>query len=185
MNSSIKEAVKEMMSKIAERIPNKHKKEPVNAYIAGGIAIYYYTASRVSKDVDALIDRDVSIPSKLKVIWINDGEIEELLFDHTYTDTLGIMHEDYMKRAIHQFTIDDKFRVYTLAPEDLIISKLSRFGEQDQEDIKSIITNDLVNKNEFEALARDAIKVAATGRPKTLLLNLQLTLDIFDEYNCI
>ncbi len=180
MPTSLEDAVKEMMKKIRERIPAK--KECVNVYITGGIAIYFHTASRVSKDLDAIIDQDIAIPSKLKVIWMNkEGHFEELAYDHNYTPTLGIMHEDYDKRAIHLFTIDTKLKVYILAPEDLVISKLSRFGEQDQEDIKRIIQNDLIRKNSLERLAKDAINVAGAGRPETLQLHLSLVLEMFDE----
>lgn len=56
MNTSLKEAVNEMMEKISEKIPAK--RNSVNVYITGGIAIYFHTASRVSKDLDAIIDQD-------------------------------------------------------------------------------------------------------------------------------
>ncbi len=181
MNTSLKEAVKEMMEKISQKIPAK--RNSVNVYITGGIAIYFHTASRVSKDLDAIIDQDITIPSKLKVIWLNEeGHFEELVYDHNYTPTLGIMHEDYDKRAIHLFTTSDKkLHVYLLSPEDLIISKLSRFGEQDQEDIKRIIQNDLVKKEEIKSLATDAINVAGAGRPETLKLHLELILEMFND----
>jgi len=181
VNLTLEDAVKEMMGKLAKRIPAKHKKEPVNLYIAGGIAIYFHTASRVSKDVDAIIDKDIDIPRKLSVLWLNEnGEFEELEFDKNYTDTLGIMHEDYDKRAIHKFTIDSRLKVHVLSPIDLIISKLARFVEQDQQDIKSIIINDLVDKKELEILTKDAIKVRSSGRAETLELHLDLVLKMFD-----
>lgn len=182
MNTSLKDAVIEMMEIIGNKIPAKHKKEPVNLYITGGIAIYFHTASRVSKDLDAILDRGVDIPKKLKVIWLNkEGSFEELAYDHNYTPTLGIMHDDYDKRAIHLFSIDEKLKVYILSPEDLIISKLARFVEQDQDDIKSILNSNLVKKDKFEPLARDAISVAGSGRPQTLNLHLELILEMFDE----
>lgn len=181
MNLTIEDAIQEMMEKLAKRIPAEHKKQPVNLYIVGGIAIYFHTASRVSKDVDAIIDRSIDIPRKLSVLWLNEnGEFEELEFDKNYTDTLGIMHEDYDKRAIYKFTIASKLKVHILSPVDLIISKLARFVEQDQQDIKSIIKNDLVNKNELEKLARDAIEVSGSGRKETLELHLDLALEMFD-----
>lgn len=102
-------------------------KNPANLYISGGIAIHFHTASHVSKDLDAIIDKNISIPSKLKVIWQNEqGEFEELSYDHNYSPTLGLMHEDFDKRAIYQFSIDEKLNVYLLDPIDLIISKLSQ-----------------------------------------------------------
>ena len=92
------------------------------------------------------------------------------------------MHEDFDKRAIYQFSINEKLNVFLLDPIDLIISKLSRFGEQDQEDIRRIIQNDLVKKEDLVILANDAIAIASAGRPETLKLNLDLILEMFDEY---
>ncbi len=169
------------MGKLAKRVPAIHKKEPINLYIAGGIAIYFHTASRVSKDVDAIIDGDIDIPRKLSVLWLNEnGEFEELEFDKNYSDTLGIVHEDYDKRAIHKFTIDSRLKVHVLSSLDLVISKLARFVEQDQQNIRSIIINDLADKEELEILARDAIKVRSSGRVETLELHLDLVLEMFD-----
>ena len=183
MNTSLKDAVKEMVEIIGAKLPSKYKKKPVNLYISEGIAIHFHTASRVSKDLDAIIDKNISIPSKLKVIWQNEqGEFEELSYDHNYSPTLGLMHEDFDKRAIYQFSIDEKLNVFLLDPIDLIISKLSRFGEQDQEDIRRIIQNDLVKKEDLVILANDAIAIASAGRPETLKLNLDLILEMFDEY---
>lgn len=180
MNTSLINAVKEMMEKISKNA--KSKKLPVNVYITGGIAIHFHTASRVSKDLDAIFDQNIHIPSKLTVLWQNEhGEFEELAYDYTYSPTLGLMHEDYDRRAIFKFSIENKLNVYILDPVDLMISKLSRFGEQDQEDIKRIIQNDLVNKIEFEKLATDAISIASAGRPETLKLHLELALDMFEE----
>ena len=86
MNTSLKDAVKEMVEIIGAKLPSKYKKDPVNLYISGGIAIHFHTASRVSKDLDAIIDKNISIPSKLKVIWQNEqGEFEELSYDHNYS----------------------------------------------------------------------------------------------------
>jgi len=54
MNTSLINAVKEMMEKISKNA--KSKKLPVNVYSTGGIAIHFHTASRVSKDLDAIFD---------------------------------------------------------------------------------------------------------------------------------
>lgn len=179
---TIKDAIKEMMQIISKKIPDEHKRYPVDLFIAGGIAVNYYTASRMSKDIDAIISRRVEIPANLSVIWFNDkGEISELKYDHHYTPTLGIMHENYRSRAYLQYVIDDKLNVYVLSPEDLIISKLVRFGEQDQEDIKALIDNDLVDKKILEVLAKEAINDAIGVRVKTLELNLELTLEMFES----
>jgi len=83
----------------------------------------------------------VKIPEDLFVVWLNEesGMLEQVHYDYNYNSTFGLLHEDYEDRAIHMITIDEKFEISLLSPEDLIISKLIRFAQNDEEDIKSII----------------------------------------------
>ena len=45
------------------------------------------------------------------------------------------MHEDYVDRAKLYKIIDDKFEVYVLSPIDLVISKILRFSDNDEQNI--------------------------------------------------
>ena len=56
------------------------------------------------------------------------------------------MHEDYVDRAKLYKIIDDKFEVYVLSPIDLVISKILRFSDNDEQDIKGLIQRKLVDK---------------------------------------
>ncbi len=55
--------------------------------------------------------------------------------------------------------IEEKFDIYLFAPEDLIISKISRFAQNNEEDIQNIINTGKVNKERVYELADDAIRV--------------------------
>lgn len=46
-------------------------------------------------------------------------------------------------------TIDEKFEINLLSPVDLIISKLTRFAQNDEEDIANIIKTGKVDKDEL------------------------------------
>ncbi|MEA1954383.1 MAG: hypothetical protein U9O24_08340, partial [Campylobacterota bacterium] len=62
---SFKEAIIEMMGEIAKQIPDSHKQTPVKAYLTGGGAVHYYCNSRVSDDVDLIMQYTVKIPEDL------------------------------------------------------------------------------------------------------------------------
>ena len=64
---SFKEAIIEMMKQIAKEIPDSHKKVPVKAYLTGGGAVHYYCNSRVSDDIDLIMQFSVKIPENLSL----------------------------------------------------------------------------------------------------------------------
>lgn len=178
--TSFKEAIIEMMQEIAKQIPDSHKQTPVKAYLTGGGAVHYYCNSRVSDDVDLIMQYTVKIPEDLFVVWLNEeGSLEQVHYDYTYNSTFGLLHEDYEDRAVHMITIDDKFEINLLSPEDLIISKLVRFAQNDEEDIQNIINTGKVDKELLYELAKDAISVGV-GFPKNFVeINLEQTMEMF------
>lgn len=178
---SFRDAIVEMMRQIAKEIPDAHKHMPVKAYLTGGAAVHYYSNSRVSDDVDLIMPFAVKIPENLFVVWMNDeGLLEQVHYGYTYNSTFGLLHEDYEDRAIHMVTIDDKFAIYLLSPEDLIISKLIRFAQNDEEDIQNIIATGRVNRDLLYELATDAISVGVGFQKKFVETNLSLVMEMFD-----
>jgi len=179
---SFKEAIIEMMAKIAKQIPDSHKQTPVKAYLTGGGAVHYYCNSRVSDDVDLIMQYTVKIPEDLFVVWLNDeGTLEQVHYDHTYNSTFGLLHEDYEDRAVHMITIDEKFEINLLSPVDLIISKLTRFAQNDEADIVNIIKTGKVDKDELFKLATDAINVGVGFQKSFVEINLQHTMEMFGD----
>ena len=115
----------------------------------------------------------VKIPEDLFVVWLNEeGSLEQVHYDHTYNSTFGLLHEDYEDSAVHMITIDDKFEINLLSPVDLIISKLTRFAQNDEEDIANIIKTGKVDKDELYALATDAINVGVGFQKNFVQINL-------------
>ena len=177
---SFKDAIIEMMEQIAKEIPDSHKKVPVKAYLTGGGAVHYYCNSRVSDDIDLIMQFSVNIPENPFVVWMNEeGMLEQVHYDHTYNSTFGLLHEDYEDRAVHMITIDDKFEIYLLSPEDLIISKLIRFAQNDEEDIRNIIATGRVDKDLLYVLATDAIDVGVGFQRKFVKINLEEVMEMF------
>ena len=176
-----KKAIDELLIEIAKKIPQEHVKYPIKAYIVGGVANYLYTQARVSDDIDMIISHRIDLPRNLFVVYLKNDSFEKLTFDDNYTDTLGLMHEDYVDRANLYKTIDDKFEVYILSPIDLVISKLLRLSDNDEQDIKGLIQRGLVNKEKLIELANDAINVGVGFNPSTAKHNLTLVLEHFLE----
>ena len=180
--TSFKDAIIEMMGQIAKQIPDSHKQTPVKAYLTGGGAVHYYCNSRVSDDVDLIMQYTVKIPEDLFVIWQNDeGTLEQVHYDYTYNSTFGLLHEDYEDRAVHMITIDEKFEINLLSPVDLIISKLTRFAQNDEEDIANIIKTGKVDKDELFELATDAINVGVGFQKNFVEINLQHVMEMFED----
>ncbi|PHS35876.1 MAG: hypothetical protein COB07_12890 [Sulfurovum sp.] len=180
---SFAEAIMQMMEEIAKCIPDEHKQAPVKSYLTGGGAVHFYCNKRVSDDVDIIMQYAVTVPDDLFVVWLNeDGILEEVHYDHTYNSTLGLLQEDYEDRATHLATISDKFEINLLSPEDLIISKLVRFASKDEEDISNIIQTGKVSKERLYELAEDAINVGVGFQKNFVEINLDIVMDICNQY---
>jgi hypothetical protein len=178
--TSFKDAIIEMMQEIAKAIPDSHKQTPVKAYLTGGGAVHYYCNSRVSDDVDLIMQYTVKIPEDLFVVWLNEeGTLEQVHYDYTYNSTFGLLHEEYEDRAVHMITIEEKFEIYLLSPEDLIISKLIRFAQNDEEDIQNIIKTGKVDKKLLYELAKDAIRVGVGFQKNHVEINLEQVMEMF------
>jgi hypothetical protein len=134
---------------------------PIRMYIAGGAALHLLTGARVSADVDAVFSKRILFNEEIEVSYRDpDGRARLLYLDRNYNDTLGLLHEDAQKdsRPIDIPGIDKKLiDVRLLAPIDLAVSKLSRFSDQDREDIlllarEGLIDSALLRKRAEEAL---------------------------------
>ena len=181
LSKNFKEAVFQIMEKISYEIPDSHKKFPVNAYIVGGAAVHFHTNSRVSNDVDSILSNAVRLPEDLIVPWIDkEGNVKQLSYDYTYNSSFGLMHEDYDRRAIFIKTINEKLNIYILDPLDLIISKIARFSDSDEDDIRALIKMKDIDRTELYNLASDAISVGI-GFPKSITIHLDWVMEIFDE----
>jgi hypothetical protein len=124
----------------------------------------------------------VKIPEDLFVVWLNEeGTLEQVHYDYTYNNnsTFGLLHEDYEDRAVHMITIEDKFEIYLLSPEDLIISKLIRFAQNDEEDIQNIIKTGKVDKKLLYELTKDAISVGVGFQKNHVEINLEQVMEMF------
>ena len=150
------QAFAELMSRIEAGLGG-YKGPAVPVYVAGGAASHIYTGSRLSADVDATLGRRLLLPDDLQVLYkAEDGKNRTLYFDRQYNDTLGLMHEEAHADSV---SIDvpgvnrKRLDVRLLAPVDLAVSKLGRYADPDQEDIKALARAGLLEPGQLRKRA--------------------------------
>lgn len=146
---------------------------PMNVYLAGGMAVHLYTASRVTTDVDAEFAGRVLLPQDLLVdVTLEDGTPQVVYLDTNYNSTFALMHEDYQLDAIPAEFGLQQLQLFVLSPTDLAVSKIARFGDIDKQDIQALVANGLTTLAAIELRALQALG-GYVGRPEGLLLNLR------------
>jgi plasmid stabilization system protein ParE len=138
-----------------------HSAEAVRMIVAGGAAQHFYTAARVSVDIDATLSKRMILPPDLDVPFLDaDGSPRVLYFDRQYNDTFALMHEDADadSRPLALPGIDaNVIDVRLLAPVDLAVYKISRFAEHDQADIAALARAGLIDAASVLARAEEAV----------------------------
>jgi hypothetical protein len=163
-----------IMSRIDRALGPKRPAEPVVACVAGGAALHFYTRLRVSKDIDAtLMARVLLDPNDLQVAYADaDGHARLLYFDTQYNDSFALLHHEAYDDALPialQGVDPRRLNVKLLTPLDLAVSKLSRFSEQDQLDIRALARERLIGAAQLRRRAEEALPdyVGNLGRTKT------------------
>ena len=155
-------AFAEVLSRIQQTLVGSRPEIfPIQMYVAGGAALHLLTGARVSEDVDAVFSKRVLFSEEIEVSYRDpDGRARLLYLDRNYNDTLGLLHEDAHKdaRPIDIPGIDKKLiDVRVLAPIDLAVSKLSRFSDQDREDILLLARERLIASASLRKRAEQAL----------------------------
>ena len=176
------DAIRRLAAKIEASLPQVE--EPVKMVVAGGAAVHYYTAYRVSADVDAVFSKRLLLPDDLEVVWKDeDGKPRLLYLDKQYNDTFALMHEDSVSDAIPCAELNAgkrKIHVYFLSPVDLAVSKLSRYEAVDQEDIRALAARGLVSAAAVRARAEEALG-AYVGEMSRIKTSIKLACKMIDE----
>jgi hypothetical protein len=155
-------AFAEVLSRIQQTLKGSRPDVfPIRMYVAGGAALHLLTGARVSEDVDAVFSKRVLFNEEIEVSYRDpDGRARLLYLDRNYNDTLGLLHEDAHQdaRSIDIPGIDKKLiDVRVLSPIDLAVSKLSRFADQDREDILLLAREGLIASASLRKRAEQAL----------------------------
>lgn len=157
---------------------NSYQGDPIVMYLAGGLAVNYYTGSRFTSDVDASFSRRMALDYNDLIVDFSDsnGKLARLYFDSTYSPTLGPMHEDYEDDAQEWIGIGNERRLVklkVLAPVDVAVSKLRRFEGNDRSDIVELASHGYFTAAQFRERAEAAASYFVGN-----LRRLQNTIDI-------
>jgi len=116
--------------------------DPIIMYLAGGVAVNYWCGTRYTEDVDASFSRRVILPKDLTINYRRkDGAEAFIYFDHNYNTSFALRHDRFEEDSIEGEGVGNERRrihLRVLSPVDLAVSKISRFSEQDQEDIVAL-----------------------------------------------
>ena len=155
-------AFAEVLSRIQQTLKGSRADVfPIRMYVAGGAALHLLTGARVSEDVDAVFSKRVLLNEEIEVSYRDaDGRARLLYLDRNYNDTLGLLHENAHRdaRPVDIPGIDNKLiDVRVLAPVDLAVSKLSRFSDQDRDDILLLAREGLIDPASLRKRAEQAL----------------------------
>ena len=152
-----------IMARIESALGPKRPAAPVIACVAGGAAMQFYTGGRYTDDIDARIMARVIIdhPEQLQVAYRGeDGRARLLYFDMQYNDSFTLLHENAYDDALPipvEGVDPRRLEVRLLSPLDLAVSKLSRFSEQDQDDIRALARAGLIEPDALRRRAEAAL----------------------------
>jgi hypothetical protein len=168
--TALAQGLRELFRQLEERLALRI---PVNVYLAGGMAVHLYTASRVTSDVDAEFGARVHLPNDLMVeVTLEDGTQQVVYLDTNYNSTFALLHEDYLDDStLVDFGLD-QIRVHVLSPVDLAVSKIARLADNDKDDIAALVRLGLTSANEIEQRGTSALD-SYVGGQGLLKLNLR------------
>jgi hypothetical protein len=158
-----REAFNEVILRVQKQLSGSNPGAlPIKMYIAGGAALHLLTGERVTEDIDATFSRRVLFNDAIEVSYRDpDGRARLMYLDRNYNDTLGLLHEDaYTDSQPCDVPGIDKalVEVRVLTPVDLAVSKLSRFSDEDREDIEILARKGLIDSAALRERAEHALQ---------------------------
>ena len=151
--------------------------EQIDMFLAGGMALHFWTGARYTEDVDASFSKPLLLPANDLIVEYQRecGADSTLYFDANFNDTFALMHPDYRENAVEWDGIgnDDRLvRLRVLTPVDLAVSKISRYSEQDRKDILLLASSKHFSGDDLKRHAEAALDYYVGN-----MNNIRLTID--------
>jgi hypothetical protein len=158
----LSQALSQLLDQMDESIRKSgYEGTPIQMYLAGGMAVNFYCGTRYTEDVDAIFSHRL-LPGKFSVNYVQkNGAPTFLYLDNNYNPTFGLLHEHFDRDAVEWTGIGNekrKIRLNVLAPVDLAVTKVSRYSEQDREDILALAKERLFTADQFRYRATEAMR---------------------------
>jgi hypothetical protein len=184
-DSHLLAAFSEIAERIARSLSLPEGAPPIRMFVAGGVAVHYYTGVRPTRDVDAVFSHRMLLPADLDVNYLDETGTPRLLyFDRQYNDTFGLLHENANDDSISiclSGVDTNKLDVRLLSPLDVAVSKLARFEEHDRTDIQALAEAGLITERQLRRRAEEALAAYVgdvTGVRVSLALACKLVADV-------
>jgi hypothetical protein len=177
LHPELTHAMSEMMDRIDGFLrASGYKGDPVEMYLAGGMAVHYHCGTRYTDDVDATFSRRMILPfEKLAIDYMREtGKQSCIYFDTSYNDTFALLHPDHRECCTEWEGMGNERRLIHLlvfCPVDLAVSKLSRFSPNDQADILALARNRYFTTAQLQSRAIEALD-HYVGETRWIHLNL-------------
>lgn len=161
------EALRAMIDRIEDSLRESgYKGPPIQARLAGGMAINYWCGTRYTRDVDADFSKRFVLPKDLTVNYTQkSGTNAFIYFDYQYNTSLALLHENFdVDSVLHESLNRPSSKgprlveVRVLTPVDLAVSKLARFTENDRRDIYALAINKLITAESLRERAEEAMQ---------------------------
>jgi len=153
----------------------------VDIYIAGGMATHLYTGYRSTTDIDAEFSDRCLGPKDLVIEFDGKDEQRQLLYlDKNYNLSFTLTHPEYQDDAEPITEYRGYFKVFTLSPLDLALSKISRLSQIDKEDILSLAMAGFVSSIDLQQRAEEAL-ADCIGVSSMLEQNIRVAIEVVRE----
>ena len=170
-------ALRQMLDAIDGNIRSSgYSGEPIDMYLAGGLAVNYYCGTRFTQDVDASFSKRILLPVSEMVFEYAKpgGQTATLYLDGQYNTSYAVLHKDFELDAQEWEGIGNEQRILrlkVLAPVDLATSKLLRFLDHDQSDILALAAEGLIDSERLRLRTNGALSyfVGNTNSVRTSL----------------
>ena len=178
-------AFEEIAKRIAESLSETPENRlPVRMFVAGGAAVHFYTGDRISIRIDATFSHRMVLPDDLEVSYrAPDGAAQLLYLNRQYNASFSLMHEEACDDAVplELYGIDPGILdIRLLSARDLAVSKISRFSDQDREDIASLAKRGLIDSDVLRNRAGYAA-MRYVGNLENLQTSIKLACNLVDD----
>lgn len=183
-DANLRNAVGEIIHRISEALPDLEN--PIKMFLAGGMAVNFYTGSRPTTDVDASFSHRILLPKAEDLVVSytdDDGKLKTVYFDMNYNTSFALMHPDFERDAYKVMGsefVNGKIDLRILSPVDLAVSKLARFESNDKQDIADLARCKLLTTNGLINRANSALEYFI-GRPEMLQFNLRDAVSLIEK----
>src|SRR5690606_4111310 len=148
----------------------------INIILTGGVAVHVYVNSRVSRDVDVLFDRPVSVPPGLSAVYSAPEGDMVVGMDQGMVRLVSLLHPDYGEDALFGWSVG-RLNVHVLAPVDLAVSKIGRWADRDIDDVRDLAAAGLLEADAVEERVMEALKYYV-GNERLLRYNVRDALEL-------